>query len=637
MTEERKGLRFLDRTIVVVGCVMVLYHLVSTQYLFQSYMEHLVTHLGFALLLVFLTTLKTMKRRKLWPLVVLFMLAGLVTTIYVKLRYEHLEGVVGFPDMMDMVIGMMLVFVVIEATREAWGAILPVIAVIFILYFFYGKYVPWGLGHFGLATPYIISMLSVGFSGVLGLFLGISASYIFLFIVFGGALQACGVLSLILEIGKLAGRVLAGGPAQTAVVGSSIVGTVCGAAVANVALTGVFTIPLMKKVGYPPEIAGAIEATASTGGQIMPPVMGAAAFIMAGVIGKPYAEIMVAAIIPALLYYFSVGLGVQVIALKEKIRPPTEAVDTRLILRKAPVFFIPLTILIVMLLMRFSPMYCAFWAIVAVLVLDFLVASLLKEPHTSLSSLARGFADGAVSGAKIGVVCSCVGIMADTLIVTGMGVKFTGLVEELASGHLLLALLMTMLISVVLGCGVPTTGAYILVAMIVCPALVRMGMPIFAAHFFAFYFAVIANLTPPVAVAALAGASIAGAKYWPTAINASKLAISGFLIPFFCAYNPVMLLQPGQPTLLGVVLTPLACLIAMAALIAAIYGYFLLPITRWERALYTLCVILLFIYIFTTAQTVVFGVAAAIFVMLMWMQIRTKRRIAKVEVPIPAT
>ncbi len=599
---------------------MAFYHLVSTQYLFQSTIEHQVFHLGFALALVFMTSLRTLKRRKLWPLVAILLLASLVVAAYMKALYPHLETHVGVPNTMDMVIGVILIIVVLEATREAWGPILPIIATIFALYFFFGHLLPeaTGLSWGGLPLGAIISCLGIGFTGTFGIFLGVSANFIILFVVFGGLMSVMGVPGLILEIGKIAGRVLTGGPAHTAVVGSSLIGTVTGASVANVALTGVFTIPLMKKTGYSPEMAGAIEATASSGGQLMPPVMGSSVFVMSAMLGIPYVALMICGIIPALLYYYAVGLGVQVIAVKGKIIVPREAINYKLILERAPVFLIPLAVIIVLLLQRVSPMYAAFYAIVAALALCFI----RKGTRPTLSSLIRGFAGGAVTGAKIAVVLSCVGIISQTLYTTGLGPRFMHLVEAAAGGHLILALLMTMVLSIILGCGVPTVGAYILVGLVVCPVLVRMGVPLIPAHFFAFYFAIIASLTPPIALAALAGAAIAGGNYWKTSVNSFMLAIAGFILPYFFIFNPVFLLQGGGA--LSGVLSIIAAVIAMSALVAVIYNHFLAPISRLERAVYALCAVSSFLYVFTGSY-ILFALGILLFLRLMMLQWRKVR------------
>ncbi len=384
MTRDEKIAKFLDMTIIVVGCAMAFYQLLITQYRFQGALEDYNLHLGFALVLVFLHSLKNPKRRRAWPIVLLLLVCSIVVTTYIKVRYAHLEEAVGLPDFWDVVIGVMLIVVVIEGTRQAWGMILPLISCAFIAYFLFGQHIPWShLAHGGFDFDFIVSVLGIGFKGIFGDFLGVSANFIFLFLVFGGLMEVIGVPGLLLEIGKAAGRVLQGGAAHTAVIGSSIIGTVSGAAVANVSLTGSFTIPLMKKSGYHPNIAGAIEATASTGGQLMPPIMGAAAFIIAYNLGVSYLEVMVAAVIPALFYYFSVFIGVEIIARKNHIMPSRQEIDVKLIVHRLPVFLVPLTIIVALLILRFSPMYASFYAIIAAVVLSYA----RKETRPSLPKL----------------------------------------------------------------------------------------------------------------------------------------------------------------------------------------------------------------------------------------------------------
>jgi TRAP transporter 4TM/12TM fusion protein len=612
----------LNWAIVIVGCAMALYQLLITQYRFQGALEDYNLHLGFALALVFLASLGKLKKSRWWPFVLILLFASLTVTTYIKVNYTHLERVVGLPDTIDVIMGIVLIVVVMEATRLAWGPILPTITFLFILYFVFGQHMPWAmLAHGGFSWSYIVSVLGIGFKGIFGDFLAVSANFIFLFLVFGGLMEVIGVPGLLLEVGKLAGRVLAGGPGHTAVVGSSIIGTVTGAAVANVSLTGTFTIPLMKKVGYHPDTAGSIEATASTGGQLMPPIMGAAAFLIAYNLGLPYVKVMIAGIVPALFYYFTVFMGVQVIALKQKIAAPTEEVDKELILRRAPVFLIPMTIIVILLLLRYSPMYAAFYAIITAMVLSFIQ----KQTRPKLINVARGMANGAIAGSKIAIVLACVGIIAQTLYSTGAGVKLTGLVEELTAGHLFPALILTMIISIILGCGVPTAGAYILVALTVARALTRMGVSEISAHFFSFYFAIISALTPPVALAALAGASIAGGDYWKTSVSAFKLAIAGFILPFCMVYNPVFLLQGGGVA--AGVSSLLAGVLGTASLVAAIYNYFMAPVTVWERWAHVLCATTFLVYI-VSQNYLSLVVGVAVFTWLMVMQWKTRMRVS---------
>lgn len=537
--KQAKFQGFVDLAIVVVGFAMFLYHMVSTQYLFVGTFEHQDIHLAFILVLLFLRSLAKAESGWQRALQAGLIVLSLAATGYVFFNLNHLEEVVGFPERLDVVIGLALMILVIEATRQAWGMTLPIVAAVFVLYFFFGNFLPGALHHKGFSFDYIVSYLSIGLSGIYGIFLGISANQVFLFVVFGSLLGIIKINDFFFEMGKGVGRVFQGGPGQTAVVSSALVGMVTGAAVANVAITGSFTIPFMKRVGYRPEIAGAIEATASTGGQIMPPVMGAGAFLMAAFLGVPYASVMMAAVIPAILYFWCCILGVQFISVSEGIQAPKEVVDKGLIYRRLPLFLIPLSVLIVMLVMRYSPASAAFWTIIVAVALS----CISKETRPSPGELIRSLAGGAVVGAQIGISLAIVGLMAQTLITTGLGSKIAGLVEVFSGGNALLALVLTMVVSIVLGCGIPTSAAYALVAIVVVPGIVRLGVEPLSAHLFAFYFAVISALTPPVALASLAGAGIAGANYWKTSINAFKLAISGFILPYLIVYNPFITLH----------------------------------------------------------------------------------------------
>ncbi len=614
--------RLLDTAIKIICVAMVVYHMISTQYAIHGAYEHQDFHLGFALILVFLSSLRTAKKRMAQVLFISGVLLSLLATGYIRIFMDHLEEVVGYPETMDMLIGMLLVFLVIEATRLAWGIILPIVTSAFVLYFFLGHLIPGPLHHSPFAFTFVVSYLDIGFQGIFGTFLSISANYVFLFVVFGSLMGIAKIEDFFFEVGKLAGKFLAGGPAQTAVVSSGLMGMVTGAAVANVTMTGAFTIPLMKKVGYKPEMAGAIEASASAGGQIMPPIMGAAAFLMASFLDLPYVEIMIAAIIPALLYYLCVGLGVQLIALKSGIRRPPEAVDKILILKRLPLFIFPLTVLIILLLMRYTPMYAGFWAIVTTLIFSFVWNPLMGQKPYTFRELIQCLHTGALSGAKIGIALACVGLIAQTLITTNLGTKIVGLVESLSGGNLWATLILTMALSLFLGCGVPTTAAYTLVAIIVIPALVRQGVTDISAHFFAFYFAIISTLTPPVALASLAGAAIARASYFSTAIEGFKLAISGFVIPYLIVFNPVLILRPINTP--WAILSMMAIPIGLASLTFTVYGYFLSRLSISERVLLILSCIGLFGYSLTKSY-LLFFLGIMIFSLVFFFQKKRRR------------
>lgn len=582
--------RVARQLVLVVGLAMVAYHMIGSQVVLVGYVENQAVHLGFLLVVTFLSTIAK-SRSVVWQVInVAFAIAGVAVAAYVYFNVQHLEEVVGFPTRLDVIVGVLIILLVVEATRQGWGLVLPLVAIVFVTYFQFGHLIEGPLNHRQFNFDYVVSYLSIGLSGIFGQFLSISADQVFLFVVFGSLLSVIKVNDLFFEVGKAAGRVFKGGPGQTAVISSSLVGTVTGAAVANVAITGAFTIPFMKRVGYTPEQAGAIEATASTGGQIMPPVMGAAAFLMASFLGVPYASVMVAAAIPALLYYWCVILGVQFISVKSGIEPPLERVDFGLIVRRGPLFVVPLALMITLLSMHYSPSLAAFWTILLAIAMSYLQA----DTRPRFGELLKCLADGAVVGAQIGVSLAIVGLMAQTLITTGLGSKIAGLVETLSAGNVVLALVLTMLVSLVLGCGVPTSAAYGLVAIVAVPTLIKLGVTPISAHFFAFYFAVISAVTPPVALAALAGAGIAGGNYLKTAWQAFILAISGFIIPFLVVFNPAIVFEATSVE--WAIGTAIAVPVGMTALTAAIYGCGLVVFDRLERLMAWLIAVMMFGY-----------------------------------------
>ena len=570
-------MRLLEGAMLGIGVAMFAYHMVSTQYLLFGSYEHQAVHLGFIFALLFLNQARNAASTIASVANLVLAVVGIAAAAYVFFNIVHLEEVFGYPEPFDVVVGVTFIALVTIATRAVWGWTLPIVAAVFVAYFLFGDRLGGELYHRPFNFDYVVSYLSIGLSGIFGQFLSISANQVFLFVVFGALLGIIRVNDFFLEAGKIAGRAFQGGPGQTAVVSSGLIGMISGAAVANVAVTGAFTIPYMKQVGYKPHHAGAIEAAASTGGQLMPPVMGAAAFLMASFLGVSYGTVMLAGLLPAILYFWGVMLGVQFLAVRNDIRPPLEDIDFRMLSRRAPLFGLPLAVLVTMLVMQYSPANSAFWAILLAIALSYI------DPQTRprFAELLKSIAAGAVVGAQIGISLAIVGLVAQTLITTGLGNKIAGLVEILSGGNLLIGLLLTMIVSIVLGCGVPTSAAYTLVAIVVIPTVIKMGVEPIAAHFFSFYFAVISSLTPPVALAALAGAGLAGAPYFKTSLSAAKLAVSGFIIPFLIIFNPLLTLNPvGWLWGIG---TIIAVPLGMTALTAAIYGCGLTVFTVQER------------------------------------------------------
>lgn len=565
--------------LLVVGSLMVLYHMLSAQFLLIGSIEQQNVHLVFVFTLVFLSAILKAKTKVGLIYGTVLLLAGFAVTAYVQLNLAYLEELYGFPSAFDTFVGIVIVLLALEGARSAWGWTLPIVAAVFIAYFFLGHLIPGPLHHREFSLGYVTSYLSIGLSGVYGNFLSISANQIFLFVVFGAFLGVMNVTDALNEIGKLAGRQLAGGPGQTAVISSSLVGMVSGASVANVAITGAFTIPYMKRVGYSGALAGGIEATASTGGQLMPPVMGAAAFLMAFFVGVPYAEIMLAGIIPAVLFYLGVMASVQYVSIAEGIKPPQEEIDYALIYRGIPLFVVPIAIITCLLLKGYSANVAAFWAIISAIALSFFRTG----PKPDLKEFLDAMAEGASVGARIGISLCVVGLISQSLITTGLGSKIAGLVEVLSAGNLVIALFLTMLVSIILGCGVPPVAAYSLVAIVGVPTLIKMGVPEIPAHFFCFYFAIISAVTPPVALGALAASAISQANYFVTSFKAFKLSLGGFIIPFLMVFNPVMNLRAEN--WVSAIMSLIAIPLAILSLTMLVYGAQKTRLSSLERLL----------------------------------------------------
>lgn len=585
---------FLKGVLIFIAWVTIIYQMVTTRYIFQSSIEHQIIHLGLVLLLISLdAAINTRSKFEKYFWIILILLS-LLSTGYMKIFYNHLEKVVGFPETIDIIIGLILILIVIISTLKSWGLVFPVIAVSFIIYFFLGHLLPQPLFHPKIPVSLAVSYLDIGLSGIFGSLLAVMADYGFLLVFFGSLLELMGAVGFFIEIGKLAGRVTQGGPAQTSVVSSSLVGMASGSAIANVIIDGYFTIPMMKKMGYKAEVAGGIEAAASTGGQLMPPIMGTAAFLMAGILGKPYSEIMIAGIIPALLYYLGVGLSIELYARKYQIIPQRMEVDLKIIFERGLLFIVPLGFLTILLVMRKSEGFATFYAILLLLFLGLVQ----KATRPSFRALAQGIVRGSVSAAKISIVIATVAMMSQVIITTGLGGKLTYIVGIISGGNLLITLIMTMILVIILGCGLPTAAAYFLTVIMVAPAIVKMGVPVFQVHFFCFYYAVIAAITPPVALASMAAAAIAESDYWKTGLEGFKLTLTGFIIPFFIIFNPIFIMK--YDNVIELVLNLIAGSSAIFFLSVASYGYLLYKISFFLRISMIFCTILLGGYIVTS-------------------------------------
>lgn len=498
--------------------------------------------------------------------------------MYVILNYSAIAGRAGAPAAADIVLGAILVVIVLEAGRRTVGWPIVIIALFFLSYAYYGQSMPGMLMHRGYSVARIFPFLYLTDAGIFGIPLGVSSRFILLFVIFGAFLEKAGAGIFFRDLSlALTGRYV-GGPGKAAILFSGFIGSITGSSTANVVTTGTFTIPLMKKLGYKPAFAAGVEADASTGGQILPPVMGAAAFVMAEYIGVPYVTVMVAAIIPALLYFITSFFMVHYRALKENLLPVPKEELPRLftVLKNGFYYFTPLAILITLLVLHFSPSRSVFWALLSTIALSWIKSDTRMGPREIFEALFSGVQ----KALEVVAACAVAGIIIGMVTMTGLGLKFSTLIELLAGGRLMAGLFYTLIASLILGMGVPTTAKYIILATLVAPALVTLGAPLLAAHLFILYFGTDADITPPVGLAAYAAAGLAGAHPMQTSIEAFKMGITAYIVPFAFIFGPALLLQgPFHEIIIAFATALLAC----AGLGAAMQGYFVRRMPYWHR------------------------------------------------------
>ena len=540
-------------------------------------------HLGFGLALVYLLypTRKSWSRTKLHPFDLLLAILGAAAPAYILIEYNQLVMRSGLVTTPDLVVGILGILLVVEATRRVVGIPMVTVVLLFLAYAFAGPYMPGVLAHRGLTLSQLVGHLFFTTEGIFGIPLGVSSTFIFLFILFGAYLESTGLGKFFIDLANSIAGWASGGPAKVAVLSSGLMGTVSGSSVANVVGTGSLTIPMMKKLGYHKNFAGAVEAAASTGGQLMPPVMGAAAFLMAEFVGVPYIDIVKAAVIPALLYFTGVWLGVHFEAKRSNLKGlPREQLPkmSRLLVERGHLA-IPLVVIVYLLVTGYTPMRAALVAIV----LSIVCSALRKSTRMKPIEIVRGLDKGARNVLSVLVACASAGIVIGVVTKTGVGLKLASGLLTLSGGLLLPTMFFTMITAIVLGMGVPTTANYVITSTIAAPAIIQMGVPVLAAHMFVFYFGIIADVTPPVALAAFAGAGIAGGNALRTGVNAAKLAIAAFIIPYMFVLSPVILMIDA--TIPGLVMTTLTAIIGMIALSSALIGYLADNCRIYERIL----------------------------------------------------
>lgn len=591
----------LERTLITVGAVGIsLFIIFTTLFVPLTAMIQRAAVLGLSFLVIFLQYPILKKTNNPVLRVLNYVWTALAVFIggYVFFGFESLVTRIGAPNKLDLILGGIIIIMVLDATRRAIGWPLPIVATLFLLYTYFGDMIPGLFGHRGYSLVRIINQMFMTTEGVFGVPLGVVVTIVFLFVLFGSFLEKSGAGAFFINFAvSIAGRAR-GGPAKIAVVGSGLMGMISGSSIANVASVGSLTIPLMKKVGYRPEFAAAVEAAASTGGQIMPPIMGAGAFIMSEFTQTPYMVIIGAAAIPALMYYFSLFMNVHFEALRTGMKglPEEDIPKMKEVFKIGWIYVLPIAALITTLMMGFSPSRAAFIGIGLLIVVSMLRASTRMKPRDYFDAL-RDAGQGAVS---VAAACASAGIIVGSVSMTGLGIKFSSLIGTMAGGKELIALILTALAGVILGMALPTTANYIVQASVAAPALVALGIPMLTAHMFVFYFGVFADITPPVALAAYTAAGIAKADPMKTGLIASKNVMVAYLIPFLFVFFPALM---ANAPILDILLTTGAALLGVVAMSAAWSNFFVIKCNPFERLLLIVSAVLLVYPEYVTSAT----------------------------------
>jgi TRAP transporter 4TM/12TM fusion protein len=549
----------------------------SVYHLYYAYahpffaLDHRALHWFFMSVLVFALYPLSRKRSPWHRMSILdgvFLVASAAICIWLFLYSTPIMNRAGSYETLDVVLGSLMVLVVLEAARRSTGLAVSLIAVFFLLYALLGPWLPDFLSHKGYSIKRLSTYLALSTDGIFGVPLGVSANFIMLFILYGTLLRKTGAGEFFTDIAFALTGGTRGGPAKAAVISSTFFGMISGSSVANTVTTGSFTIPLMKRTGYPAHFAAGVEASASTMGQIMPPVMGAAAFIMAEFLGITYFKVCVAAFIPAVLAFFATFMQVHFRAVSLGLRglDRSELPGIRETFARGWHHLFSIFALVWFLLEDYSPERAVFWAIAVTVVTSFFMTVFRKGSLKAFGlGILEALRDGAVGSVQVAAACAAAGIIIGSITMTGLGLKFSSLVVDASRGYLFLALPFTMIACLFLGMGVPTTAQYIIITSLVAPALVDMGVLAIAAHLFILYFGTRADITPPVALAAYAGAGIARSDPWKTGLAAFQLGIAGFIIPFMFVYAPELLMIGSWPRILLAVLTAAFGVVCLAA------------------------------------------------------------------------
>lgn len=622
--DENKLMKSVDVFIGVVSVIGAAAHFFFAYNSSISVSQQRVFHTFFFILVFFMYELKAgVEKKKLYSaiinaLLVAFVIAAGTYFIINMSSSSMVTRAISGASKFEIVLGVILILLVMEIARRKVGAALTVLSAIFILYALFGRSMPAIIKHKGYSISYLTEYLTWTTEGIFGTCIGASVTFVCLYIIFGEMLDAFGAGQFFIDIAYAATGRMKGGPAEASVVSSALMGSINGSAVANVVTTGTFTIPLMKKVGYKPEYAGAVEAVASTGGQILPPVMGAAAFVMSDLTGIAYSQIVIAALIPGLLYYIALGISVYLeadkLGLEGEDKSKLKAVKD--VLKDGWYYAIPILVLLVCLLaFGFSANYSAVFAIITLAIVG-IAKTYFKEKRFPWQEFYQTFRKSMKTTVAVSIACAAAGIVIGIVSMTGIGVKFTRIVFRLAGGNTFMMLLLIMVACIIMGMGLPSTAAYIIAATIGVPPLVQAGFTELGANMFVFYFAIISFITPPVALAAYAGAGIAGSKPGSTGVRAFLLGLSGFIIPFVYVYNPALLIVGSKFT--SVAYIALMALFAVFLLSSSITGWLHGKINIVFRVLMCASAVLMFVQgaVWTDILGLVLGLVSVVVVLI---------------------
>lgn len=611
--------------VTVVALSMASFHIYTGIFgIFQSILQRS-SHIGFAMFLAMLVTdIRGKKRTTLPPWYDWILISLIFCTVgYVILhadaiasRYSYVTSLSQY----EVIAGCIGTILLLETARRTMGLGLPIICVVFLLYVFAGPYLPGILSHQGFSIMWISDHIFFTTEGIWGIPAGVSATFIVMFIIFAAFLEQSkgGDFFIDLSLG-LFGKAR-GGPAKAAIFASGFMGMLSGSAVANVVTTGSFTIPLMKRLGYNARFSGAVECVASSGGQLMPPIMGAAAFIIAEFLGMPYLEVAAAAAIPAFLYYFSAFSMVHFESLRIDLKgiPAEDIPNVRKTLVYGFQFLIPVAALVYLLMKGNSPMRAGLWAILITIVVSFIRLETRMTPTRILSALESG-AKGAV---QVAIACATAGIIIGVLSLTGLGMRFNSIILFISQGSLILTLILTMFTSLLLGMGLPTVAAYIIQVSLTVPVLIQtFGVNPLAAHFFIFYFAIISAITPPVALAAYAAAGISGADPLKTAVTACRLGLAAFIVPYMFVFAPQLLLVGSTSE---IVIAIFSSMVGVVALASSVVGWFIKRANAVDRVLLMVAALTL---IKAGVTTDLIGLGILILVTLMQILLKERKKL----------